>query len=118
MSAPVVQQARSKGFPKPRFAARRTRGRALMALLLSSGLTLSGCLGTFIEAPPRERAAPTYQTLRWHLITAPRVVKADVCEQGLADLFIYVPPWGLAIGILTFGIVVPQWTIFSCAAGD
>ena len=93
-------------------------GRALMALLLSSGLMLGGCLGTFIEAPPRERAAPTYQTLRWHLLAAPHRVKADVCDKGLADVATYVPPWGLAIGILTFGIVVPQWTIFSCAAGD
>ncbi len=89
-----------------------------MALLLSSGLTLSGCLGTFIEAPPRERAAPAYQTLRWHLIAAPRRVNANVCDKGLADVATYVPLWGLAIGILTFGIVVPQWTIFSCAAGD
>ena len=92
-------------------------GRSLMALLLSSSLTL-GCLGTFIEAPPRERAAPSYQTLRWHLLAAPHRIKADVCPEGLADIATYVPPWGLAIGILTFGIVVPQWTIFSCAAGD
>ncbi len=89
-----------------------------MALLLSSSLTLGGCLGTFVEAPPRERAAPAYQTLRWHLLAAPNLVKADMCEKGLADIATYVPPWGLAIGILTFGIVVPQWTIFSCAAGD
>ena len=89
-----------------------------MALLLSSSLTLSGCLGTFIESPPRERAAPSYQTLRWHLLAAPHRIKADVCPKGLARIATYVPLWGLPIGILTFGIVVPQWTIFSCAEGE
>jgi hypothetical protein len=102
----------------PLFPARKTRGRSLIALLLSSSLTLAGCLGTFIETPPRERAAPAYQTLRWHLVAAPHRVKADMCENGLAKLATYVPPWGLAIGILTFGIVVPQWTVFSCAEGN
>lgn len=94
--------------------------RRLAALLLCATLVLSlgGCLGTVIEAPPRAQAGPSYQTLRWHLLAAPNLVRADQCAKGLADITTYVPPWGLAIGILTFGIVVPQWTILSCAADN
>lgn len=82
---------------------------ALPALLV---VALSGCLGTAIRSPAR--ATQSYSTLRWHLIAAPTQVQASPCRLGLADVTTYVPLWGLAIGILTFGIVVPQWTIFSC----
>jgi hypothetical protein len=87
-------------------------------LLLCGSLvvSLSGCLGTFVETPARAQRGPAFQTLRWHLLAAPRLIEADVCKGGLADSATYVPPWGLVIGILTFGIVVPQWTIFACAA--
>lgn len=91
-----------------------------VALLLAAVLALSasGCLGTSVESPARARPSAAYATLRWHLIAAPNVIDASECRRGVADVFTYVPPWGLAIGILTLGIVVPQWTVYSCAAGD
>lgn len=79
-------------------------------------LSLSGCLGTSIQAPPRAQAGPSYQTLRWHLLASPTVIRADSCPRGLADVTTYVPLWGLAIGIFTLGIVVPQRTILACVA--
>ena len=88
----------------------------LLVVLLA--LPLGGCLGTAVEAPPRSEPGPSYQTLRWHLLAAPTVIRADMCVHGLAEYTTYVPPWGLAIGILTIGIVVPQWTILSCAAAE
>ncbi len=84
----------------------------LVALLASP---LAGCLGTEVVAPPRSQPGPALQTLRWHILAAPHLVRAD-CKRGLAEFKTYVPPWGLAIGILTFGIVVPQWTILQCVA--
>jgi hypothetical protein len=90
------------------------RARWLLNLALSALLVaaLSGCLGTDVRSPAR--STESYSTLRWHLIAAPNLVHASPCRLGLADVTTYVPLWGLAIGILTFGIVVPQWTIFSC----
>jgi hypothetical protein len=79
---------------------------------------LSGCLGTSIDSPAGSQAGPSYQTLRWHVVAAPTVVQARDCKNGMSEVNTYVPPWGLAIGILTWGIIVPQWTIFSCASGE
>lgn len=90
---------------------RRTFGLLLAAAFLISS---TGCLGTQIDA--HTRASQTYTSLHIHLLAAPTVLKADQCRQGLADVSTWVPLWGLAVGILTFGIVVPQWTTYSCAA--
>jgi hypothetical protein len=81
------------------------------ALLLS----LSGCLGTVIDAPTR--SSDSYASLRLHLVTAPTLIRAERCRAGLADVSTFVPLWGLAVGILTFGIVVPEWTVYTCAEG-
>ncbi len=91
--------------------------RSLLTLLLSGILVVSlgGCLGTAVESPSRSSA--TYTTLRVHLVAAPALIRADGCTAGLAEVTTYVPLWGLALGILTFGIVVPQWTVYSCAEG-
>ncbi len=91
---------------------RRTRALLLCAALLGSQ---SACLGTLVESPARARAADSYATLRWHLIAAPRSIDATECPRGMSDVFTHVPLWGLALGVLTFGILVPQWTIYSCA---
>ena len=92
--------------------------RRLVALGLVAALagSLSGCLGTEVVSPRQSQPGPAFQTLRWHIIAAPTVIRANNCRNGLAEFRTYVPPWGLAIGILTFGIVVPQWTILECAA--
>ena len=77
-------------------------------------VSLSGCLGTVVEAPAPSHPSPAYFTLRWHLIAAPRHIRANECRHGISEVATYVPLWGLAIGIVTFGIVVPQWTLYSC----
>ncbi len=83
---------------------------ALVALLMVS---LSGCLGTLVQAPTR--STRHYTTTRAHLLAAPTNLDAHNCKQGLAEVFTYVPLWGVAVGILTFGIVVPMTTKYSCA---
>jgi hypothetical protein len=100
-------------------ASRTSRRRRSPALLLAALLAVStsGCLGVAVESPARPAQRRTYTTLRWHLITAPRIIDASECTRGIADIATYVPLWGLAVGIVTFGIVVPQRTTYSCAAG-
>ena len=94
---------------------RRVAALGLVALLASP---LAGCLGTEVVSPPRSQPGPAFQTLRWHIIAAPHLDRVDMCKKGLAEFKTYVPPWGLAIGIVTFGIVVPQWTILQCVADE
>ncbi len=85
------------------------------ALLLCSALVIStsGCLGTSVDAPAPHGKA--YATLQIHLLSTSASIRADACRNGLADVTTFVPLWGLAVGILTLGILVPQWTIYSCA---
>jgi hypothetical protein len=93
---------------------RRLQG--LLPLLLSGLLLISqsGCLGTAIESPAR--SSRSYSRFQIHLLAAPTLIRADVCKNGLADITTYVPLWGLAVGILTLGIVVPARTVYSCVA--
>ncbi len=85
------------------------------ALLLCATLAISssGCLGTAVDAPTRQGSA--HESLQIHVLAAPTLIRANACLNGLADVTTYVPLWGLALGILTFGILVPQWTVYSCA---
>ncbi len=89
---------------------RRPLGLLLAALLLTA---TTGCLGTFVEAP--SRSTTSYAEMRVHLIGAPTLIRAAECRNGLAEVNTYVPLWGLAVGILSFGIIVPEWTVYSCA---
>ncbi len=89
--------------------------RSWTALLVAASLTLGGCLGVALKAPTAsERTA--YTTLRWHIIAAPTGIDASMCQNGLSRITTFVPLWGLAIGVLTLGILVPQWTTISCVA--
>ena len=90
--------------------ANRTLGLVLAAAFMVSS---TGCLGTFVDAPTRH--GQSYTQLQVHLIASPILIRADVCRHGLAEVSTWVPLWGLVIGILTFGIVVPEWTTYSCA---
>ena len=83
----------------------------LMALVLVG--SLSGCLGTVVTAPTAE--GRSYEATRAHLILAPTAVDAVDCAGGLHEVAVYVPLWGVAVGILTFGILVPMSTTFTCA---
>ncbi len=76
-------------------------------------LTLSGCLGTMVRSPVREGSA--HRTTRAHILAAPTQIDATHCRSGLSQTFTFVPIWGVVVGILTFGILVPMTTIYSCA---
>ena len=90
----------------------RSLARVLLAVLAI--VAQSACLGTVIETPAR--ASRSYSKLQIHVIAAPSVLRAEHCELGISDIFNYVPLWGLAVGILTFGILVPARTVYSCVA--
>ncbi len=76
-------------------------------------VSLSGCLGTMVVSPVREGSA--HRTTRAHLLAAPTQINATHCGAGLSQTFTFVPLWGVAVGILTFGILVPMTTVYSCA---
>ena len=82
---------------------------ALTALL---SVPLTGCLGTLVHAPTSVTQATI--TTRAHLLAAPTRIDAHNCTKGLAEVFTYVPLWGVAVGILTLGIVVPMTTSYAC----
>lgn len=86
-------------------------GRVFLVLALS--LSLSGCLGTIVEAPVS--GGRTYGSTDAHLILAPTAIDARDCSKGLKDVTVSVPLWGVAVGILTFGILVPMNTTYTCA---
>jgi hypothetical protein len=82
----------------------------IAALLM---IALSGCLGTLVQSPTRQ--SQSHVTTRLHLLAAPARIDADTCPDGLSEVFTYVPLLGVAVGILTFGIIVPMTTSYSCA---
>jgi hypothetical protein len=56
-----------------------------------------------------------YGTTRVHLIgSSTRIDVQKECPQGIGSTATYVPLWGVAVGILTFGILVPMNTTFAC----
>ncbi len=85
--------------------------RSLAALFLVFSLT--GCLGTIVKAPTA--AGASYGDTRAHLIGSSTEVDARECKSGLQQVSVYVPLWGVAVGIVTFGIIVPMTTVFTCS---
>jgi hypothetical protein len=83
------------------------------ALSLGLAVSLCGCLGTIVEAPTRE--GESYGGTRPHLIGSSTVIGASNCRGGLQQVATYVPLWGVAVGILTFGILVPMTTVYTCS---
>jgi hypothetical protein len=100
----VVCSARSAGATRPQIGAQLSveQGR-------SSGT--STCRRRVDGIAPQ-----TYWDLRWHIVAAPTLVDAKACGFGVSKSMTYIPIWGIAIGFFTFGILVPQWTGFSCVA--
>ena len=84
--------------------------RSLLALVLAAAV--SGCLGTIVTAPGSQ--GRSYGTTRVHIIAAPTSIDAVDCKNGLREVAVYVPLWGVAVGILTLGILVPMNTNFTC----
>lgn len=85
--------------------------RSLVALALI--VSLSGCLGTVVQAPTGPGAS--YGDTRAHLIGSSTQVDARDCKSGLQQVSVFVPLWGVAVGILTLGILVPMTTVFTCS---
>ncbi len=77
-------------------------------------LSLTGCLGTVVEAPTSQ--GPSFGTTSVRIIAAPREVDARQCRRGMSTVTTSVPIWGAVVGILTFGILVPITTTFTCVA--
>lgn len=86
--------------------------RRFFTFLLAAILT-TACLGTLVRAPTPPGLV--HSTTRAHLLAAPTKINANVCPNGLAEVFTYVPVWGVVVGILTFGILVPTTTNYACA---
>ena len=85
--------------------------RSLIAL--SMIFSLSGCLGTIVQAPTGQGAS--YGDTRVHLIGSSTEISARDCKNGLQQVSTFVPLWGVAVGILTIGIIVPMTTVFTCS---
>ena len=85
----------------------------LFAVLLIVPLT--GCLGTSVQSPRRGGDLRVSTDAR--IIAAPVVVRASDCTRGLAQVQTFVPLWGVAVGFLTVGIIVPISTTYSCVEG-
>lgn len=80
-----------------------------LALIL---ILATGCLGTVVESPRRQGKPIT--TTKIHILAAPFRIEAHVCERGMASATSFVPLWGVAVGILTLGILVPKTVTYSC----
>ncbi len=78
-------------------------------------VSLTGCLGTVVEA--RTSQGPSFGTTSVRIIAAPRAVDARQCKLGMSTVTTSVPIWGVVVGVLTFGILVPITTTFNCVAG-
>ncbi len=76
-------------------------------------MALSGCLGTIVEAPTRD--GESFGDTRAHIIGASTEIDASKCRNGLKQVTTFVPLWGVAVGILTIGIVVPMTTVYTCS---
>jgi hypothetical protein len=85
--------------------------RSLVALALIASLT--GCLGTIVRSPLPE--GDSYGGTRAHIIGSSTEIDARSCQKGLQSVATYVPLWGVAVGIVTLGIIVPMSTVFTCA---
>ena len=88
-----------------------------LVALLATGLVASqtACLATQVVAPTRNGL--TQRTTNAHIVALPVHIHADVCRNGLSETITWVPVWGLVVGILTFGIIVPMTTQFTCRTG-
>jgi len=85
----------------------------LLSLILT--VSLSGCIGTFVDT-----SAPTGQSIsstHIHILAAPIGMDAQICRHGMSSVSTFVPVWGIVVGILTFGIIVPKTLSYTCV-GD
>lgn len=88
---------------------RKTRALVLAILAI---VPLTGCLGTLVQTPTAQ--GRQHATMRAHLLAAPAHIDAHACTHGISEVFTFVPLWGVAVGVLTVGILVPMSTHYSC----
>lgn len=100
-------------FPCEKEAEAEMRGPGRIPIVLLTVVSLTGCLGTVVETP--RAAGRPIATTHVHVLAAPFRVDAHVCREGVAKAATFVPLWGVAVGILTFGILVPKTTVYHCA---
>ena len=81
-----------------------------LAIVLT--VSMSGCFGTMVQSPATAARLTTTTTV--HIIAFPVQIDAHNCEHGLAETFTFVPLWGIVVGFLTIGIIVPMTTSYSC----
>ncbi len=84
----------------------------ILALTVLLSVPTTGCLGTLVHAPTGVTRGN--QTTRVHLLAAPTRIDAHTCAKGLGEVFTFVPLWGVVVGILTIGIIVPMTTTYAC----
>jgi len=89
--------------------------RRLFSVCLAIVVTasMSGCFGTMIQSPAAA-AGELSTTTTVRIIALPAQIDAHYCKHGLAETFTYVPLWGVVVGFLTIGIIVPMTTSYSC----
>ena len=75
-------------------------------------VSLMGCLGTSVQTPRKGGQLRTSTDAR--ILAAPFVVRASDCSEGMSQVMTFVPLWGVAVGILTIGIIVPISTSYAC----
>ena len=79
-------------------------------------VSLGGCFGSMVQRPAPTMPEAKKQlnvTLLWGL--KPTVVETG-CEHGVADVVQVWPAWGFAVSVLTFLLVMPIDTVYTCAA--
>ncbi len=91
-----------------------TATRTVAAWIAACALSLSGCLGTGVVAPVARGQKPIVTT-HVHILAAPFRIDAHACKSGMSRVRTFIPLWGVAVGILTIGIIVPKTTFYWCA---
>lgn len=82
------------------------------AVALGLIFSLTACLGTTVKSPAS--GGQSFGSTDVHLIGSSTAINAGTCPNGLKEVTTFVPLWGVAVGILTIGILVPMETVFTC----
>ena len=68
--------------------------------------------GVDVDGAARRREA---QLARAVALEGTTRIDASVCKEGLARTRTFAPIWGIVVGYLTFGILIPLTTVYTCA---
>ena len=79
----------------------------------------AGCFGSSVQSRARPIGGTKQRmnvTLLWGL--KPTVVHASECRHGVAESITFVPIWGAVVGWFTLALILPTYTLYSCARGN